>query len=130
MATRRNFLTPMMLSFDAPIPFTTMGRRNISNVPAQALILMNDPFVVRQAGLWADRVLSRPEDSPTDRIGAMYRAAFSRPPEGDEMAASLEFVESQGREFGLGVDAWKNDRRVWADLAHVLFNSKEFIFLD
>src|SRR5213078_908984 len=53
VAVRRNFLSPMMLAFDTPIPFTTIGRRNVSNVPAQALILMNDPFVVAQAKRWA-----------------------------------------------------------------------------
>jgi len=46
---RRNFLSPMLLAFDTPIPFSTMGRRSLSNVPAQALILMNDPFVQEQA---------------------------------------------------------------------------------
>ena len=34
-----------------------MGRRTVSNVPAQSLILMNDPFVHHQASLWAQRVL-------------------------------------------------------------------------
>ena len=34
---RRNFLDPMFLAFDMPVPFSTMGRRNVSNVPAQAL---------------------------------------------------------------------------------------------
>ena len=43
---RRNFLDPMFLAFDMPVPFSTMGRRNVSNVPAQALTLMNDPLVV------------------------------------------------------------------------------------
>ena len=43
---RRNFLSPMMLAYDTPSPFSTMGRRNVSNVPAQALIMMNDPFVL------------------------------------------------------------------------------------
>ena len=52
---RRNFLNPMFLAFDTPVPFSTMGRRNVSNVPAQALTLMNDPLVVRQARLWAER---------------------------------------------------------------------------
>ena len=46
-AVRRNFLSPFMLAFDTPVPFSTMGRRNISNVPAQALILLNDPLVVQ-----------------------------------------------------------------------------------
>src|SRR5262249_13004659 len=43
---RRNFLTPMLLVFDYPTPFTTIGRRGVSNVPAQALALMNNPFVL------------------------------------------------------------------------------------
>ena len=30
---RRNFLNPMFLAFDVPVPFSTMGRRNVSNVP-------------------------------------------------------------------------------------------------
>ena len=46
---RRNFLSPMFLAFDYPIPFTTIGRRGASNVPAQALTMMNNPFVVEQA---------------------------------------------------------------------------------
>ena len=33
-----------------PVPFTAFGRRNVSNVPAQSLSLMNDPFVAEQAG--------------------------------------------------------------------------------
>ncbi len=130
LALRRNFLTPMMLAFDAPIPFTSVGRRNVSNVPAQALILMNDPFVTQQAALWADRVLTRRDDTPPGRVSAMYRSAFARPAEPAELTEALEFLDSQGREYGLTGDAWKDDRRVWADLAHVLFNSKEFLFID
>ena len=45
LATTRNFLAPFLLAFDTPIPFSTVGRRQVSNVPAQSLILMNDPFV-------------------------------------------------------------------------------------
>ena len=56
---RRNFLNPMFLAFDTPAPFSTMGRRNVSNVPAQALTLMNDPLVVSQARLWAERAAAK-----------------------------------------------------------------------
>ncbi len=58
-AVRRNFLSPFMQAFDTPTPFSTMGRRNVSNVPAQALILMNDPFVVDQARGWANRAVEQ-----------------------------------------------------------------------
>jgi hypothetical protein len=130
LEVRRNFLSPMMLAFDAPIPFSTVGRRNVSNVPAQALILMNDPFVVAQARLWADRALAPPDRSPAEQVAAMYRAAFARSPSQAETDAALAFLESQGGELGLTPGAWRADRRAWADLAHVLFNAKEFVFLE
>jgi hypothetical protein len=57
----------MMLAFDMPIPFTTFGARSVSNVPAQALVLMNDPFVIEQTRHWAKRILQDP-GSPEHRV--------------------------------------------------------------
>ncbi|MEQ9069611.1 MAG: DUF1553 domain-containing protein, partial [Gimesia chilikensis] len=66
---RRNFLSPMMLAYDTPSPFSTMGRRNVSNVPAQALIMMNDPFVIQQARLWGEHIAKNPKlTSDQERI--------------------------------------------------------------
>ncbi len=129
IAIRRNFLSPMMLAFDMPIPFNTIGRRNVSNVPAQALILMNDPFVVEQAGVWAKRVLAAKDASPAERVKTMYRAAFSRSPSDEELAQALAFLQVQAAEHGLRGDGAIADVRVWTDLAHVLFNVKEFVFV-
>ena len=130
IAVRRNFLPPMMLAFDTPVPFSTVGRRNVSNVPAQALILMNDPFVVEQAKLWAKKILAEPGKTPEQRIERMYLEAFARPPALPESRAATEFLESQAREYGIGDDQFAGDERVWADLAHVLVNAKELQFID
>ncbi len=124
-AVRRNFLPPMMLAFDTPIPFNSVGRRNVSNVPAQALILMNDPFVVEQAKLWSARL---PDDSAdSQRVRQMYLAAFSRPPTPDELTDANTFLAEQRALYGTGQVA---DEQSWADFAHVLFNVKEFIYLN
>jgi hypothetical protein len=122
---RRNFLTPMFLAFDYPIPFTTMGRRSVSNVPAQALALMNNPFVIQQAGLWANRILSEKDLTATQRIKGMYRSAYSREPSEVEIADALGFVDEQAKEYGK-----KDDPRAWTDLCHVMMNAKEFIFIN
>jgi uncharacterized protein DUF1549/uncharacterized protein DUF1553/cytochrome c len=122
---RRNFLTPMFLAFDYPVPFTTMGKRSISTVPAQALTLMNNPFVIGQAEVWAKRVLAEPDLAPKDRIVRMYETAFARPPSTDELSAALAFLEEQDRRYGAA-----SDPRSWADLCHVLFNTKELIFIN
>lgn len=124
IAVRRNFLSPFMLTFDTPAPFSTMGRRNVSNVPAQSLILMNDPLVVELAGNWADRMIEQHESVPK-RIDVMYRAAFARPPTEAEQQLATAFVRVQSEQR----EAQINDRQLWADLAHALINTKEFIYL-
>lgn len=130
LAIRRNFLSPMMLAFDSPQPFSTVGRRSVSNVPAQALILMNDPFVVEQSAAWARRLLATETRSPRERIQQLYETAFTRLPSETESAAALAFLDRQGAELGLSPEQAAADERVWADLCHVLINVKEFIFVN
>jgi hypothetical protein len=119
---RRNFLPPMMLAFDAPIPLSAMGRRSVSNVPAQALIMMNDPFVAEQARNWAGRVTG----PPRERVARMFEMAFGRPVSTEEVESVLAFVSRQAREYACDGD----DVRVWTDVAHALLNAKEFIFVN
>ncbi|MDA0283572.1 MAG: DUF1553 domain-containing protein, partial [Planctomycetota bacterium] len=127
-SVNRNFLPPMMLAFDTPIPFTSIGQRTQSNVPAQALILMNDPFVVQQAELWAKRTLSLPAESADVRINSLYETAFSRPATPEEIQDDVEFLKAQAAAYDSAAD-WQSDVRAWKDLCHVLFNVKEFVFL-
>jgi len=48
----------------------------------------------------------------------MYLSAFGRPPTAEESAACQAFVEGK-----------ESDAKAWADLAHALFNVKEFVFV-
>ncbi|MBT6156815.1 MAG: DUF1553 domain-containing protein [Planctomycetaceae bacterium] len=137
ISVRRNFLTPLFLAFDLPSPSTTIGRRSVSNVPAQALTMMNNPFVIQQAGLWSSRTLNDLQASggrnPTDsdkeithkRIRRLYETAFGRLPTDDELTATLGFLAEQGKEYNGPADP-----RTWADLCHVLLNVKEFVFVN
>jgi hypothetical protein len=129
-AVRRNFLSPMMVAFDTPAPFTTIGRRNSSNVPAQALILMNDPFVAEQASHWADKTFASELHSAEDRIRGMYRAAFCREPSAPEIDSAIGFLRQQAHEYKVVTDKVLIDSRAWADLAHVLLNVKEFVLVN
>ena len=129
LKVRRNFPTPILVAFDMPPPLVTAGRRDVSNVPAQALILMNDPFVVQQARRWAVRVLAIEGLDASSRVRRMYRDAYARPPTETELQAALRFLESHGGELGVPPERRGDDERVWADFAHVLINVKEFLFL-
>jgi hypothetical protein len=117
LAVRRNFLSSFLLAFDTPSPFSTVGRRTVSNVPAQALILMNDPFVHQQAEVWAKRVMAE-KGSNEDRVRGMYVDSFARPPSAGELRACVEYLGTTP------------DQRRWTDVAHVLINAKEFYFVN
>jgi len=117
LAVRRNFLNPFFQAFDTPIPFSTVGRRQVSNVPAQSLILLNDPLVHQQADVWAKAILARP-GTTDDKLKGMYLSAFGRPITPDELRECREFLGKS-----------ETDPKAWADLGHTLFNVKEFIFV-
>ncbi|WP_217647083.1 DUF1553 domain-containing protein [Planctomicrobium piriforme] len=121
--TRRNFLAPLLLTFDQPSPFSCMGRRAVSNVPAQSLILMNDPFVVEQARLWSVRLKAEAPDD-AQRLTLAFRQAFARDPTAAEALASEQFLQQQRSATPTG-----SDDQHWADLCHMLLNKKEFVFL-
>lgn len=114
LESRRLFPSAFLAAFDAPRPNVFMGRRSETNVPAQSLALFNDPFVQHQANLFAQRVQDVEGDAP--RIARMVQLAFSRPPTAAETDRALAFLHEAG-----------DDR--WRDLAHALFNMKEFIYL-
>ncbi len=125
IAARRNFLSPLLLAFDTPTPFSTVGRRSISNVPAQALILMNDPFVHQMATAWGKKIAAAPGTTAV-KIASMYVDGFSRQPTDKEMEDCITFLEECQRATERTLD----DGRLWAEFAHVLFNVKEFVFVE
>jgi hypothetical protein len=126
---RRNFLSGFLLAFDAPVPFQAMGRRNVTNVPAQSLALMNDPFVVDQAARWARQTVADSTRSPEQRIDRMFREAFARGPSAEELRAALAFLAAQAGQHGVTFAAEPRHEAVWTDFAHAVFNAKEFIFV-
>jgi hypothetical protein len=128
LEVRRNYLSPMLVVFDMPTPFTSIGRRNVSNVPAQALTMLNDPLVMDLARKWAKRVLSEsPDQPPRQRIEQMYETSLCRLPTQTELRAAEEFIERQGELLGVPADERNDHLTIWSDLAHVLFNHKEFV---
>jgi hypothetical protein len=115
---RRNYLTPVLLAFDFPVPDSTQGRRNTSNAPAQALMLMNDPFVLEQAAALGAMIAGQ-EGGFNERLAVMFQRTLGRAPTPEETARMAAYAEGRA----------ENDPALWADLCHVAFTLKEFIFI-
>ncbi len=129
LEVRRNFLSPMMLAFDRPIPFTTFGKRNTTNVPAQSLFLMNDPSVAEQARLMAQRLLSRSDQRVEGNIQWIYQRALTQPARKEEVDHAQAFLQRQAKLLGTDPSRAGYPEEVWADYCHAIFNTKEFIYL-
>ncbi|MEI6431719.1 MAG: DUF1553 domain-containing protein, partial [bacterium] len=115
---RRNFPSLFLMAFDFPTPFTTIGRRTVSNVPAQSLTLMNSDFVWQQSEVWADRMLKTQKDASIEtKIRFLYETAFARPPSIAERDVIQAYLNG------------KNDRTTWTEICHALYNAKEFIYV-
>ena len=92
---KRNSLDPFLSVFDAPVPSSTKGRRDVTNVPAQSLTLMNDPLVIRAAREFAN--LHRNGDLK-DRISVMFRNSLGRNPTPNEIKQSMDYLTVSDQE--------------------------------
>lgn len=102
-------------AFDFPAPLQGRGNRDITNVPSQALAMMNDPFVMQQAKVWAARVTSGTEESFSARLDSMFVAGLGRRPTEREV--------ERYRSLAAKLDD------PWVGIAHTIFNSKEFLYI-
>ncbi len=127
-ALHRNFLPPMLLAFDMPVPFSTFGKRNVSNVPSQSLTLLNDPFVAEQAEYWARKVVEEDNDFEK-KISQIYTRAFARTPENVEIEQAHRFFQEQLALYQDLENQQEIELELWKSYCHSIFNMKEFIFL-
>lgn len=134
---RRSIYTKMTLMeppkflalFNQPIPKITVGRRDVTNVPDQALALLNDPFVIGQAEFWAKKLISDKAANPDERIRMMFLAALGRSPEAEELKRFRALLDHSAELRKVPPADLLKSQSVWQDLAHAMFNLKEFIYV-
>src|SRR6185295_10983642 len=78
--------------FDFAETSIVIGEREDTTVPAQALYLMNSPFVAKQAEGMAKRLLANEMNVP-DRIKLAFQLAFNRLPTDYEIKTSTAFLD-------------------------------------
>jgi hypothetical protein len=128
-ALRRNFLPTTLQAFDFPTPFSTVGRRNVTNVPAQSLAVMNDPFFHQQAELWARRLLrEHPQADLPTRVRTLFLQAYHRSPTPAELEACRTTL-AELKAFHASEPGGSSEIGPWIDLCHALLNANEFIYL-
>ncbi len=89
----RNSLDAFLRAFDFPEPFSATGRRDVTNVPAQSLTMMNDPRVSEYASAFAAKLLDDPSlRDDESRIEKMFVIGLSRRPADHEVRKAKEYL--------------------------------------
>ena len=97
----------MLDSFDCPDPAVATPQRSVSNTPVQALTLLNNEFVIRQAGFLAERLGNE------DVVDKAYDLLYGRSPTAREREIGVRFLSKQPL----------------AAYCRVLLNSNEFVYV-
>ncbi len=120
MPLTREDLNDMLEVFDFADANLVVGNRNSSNLPTQALFMMNSPFVMEQARLAAQNINVRVSDRDENvdgRIELAYITVLGRPPTEAERKLSWAFVGDATKER-------------WAQFYQALFACVDFRFVD
>ncbi|OWK40227.1 PSD1 and planctomycete cytochrome C domain-containing protein [Fimbriiglobus ruber] len=111
-----------LVGFNLPDLRLPTGHRDETNAPAQALILLNDPFVAEMARLWGRLLVKSPHASPEERVRSMFVVAFGRMPSETELKRWTSAVRD------LASSDLMKDENAWTQLSHTMFNAKEFLY--
>jgi hypothetical protein len=114
----RDVLPDALAVFDFPENSLVIGSRETTNVPSQALYLLNSPFVHQLAGKTARRILAS-GTTDADRLKGAYRLILARDPSPAEVRDATEFLQKYPA-------AWTNKEAAWSAFCHALFATAEF----
>jgi len=114
----RDRLPDVLELFDFAEPSLVTGVREQTNVPVQALYLMNAPFVQQRARAFASRLMKETK-SDEERIRLAFRLCFSREPDREELQHSLAFVADM-----------ENQELTWFTFCQALLSTAEFRNID
>ena len=147
---KRTFIPPMFDVLDFCDTARSAERRSVSTVAPQALTLLNGEFVNRQARHFADRLIREAGSAPGNQIKYAYELALGRPPDGEELTATLDYLRIESQKFLTGEydasvasksnadhDASPEPKtgeiaQRWSlmQMCRVLFNLNEFVYAD
>jgi hypothetical protein len=112
--SKRSIRYPMFEAFDQPNLVNSTDRRNRTTIAPQALILMNNPMVLFQAGKFAEHVRAEAGDNVGRQVDVAFVRALGRAPDATERDRGMTLV----RQADNGL----------TEFCHLLFNLNEFVY--
>jgi mono/diheme cytochrome c family protein len=113
--SKRSIPLPFLDVFDRPDSVGSCARRNRSTIAPQALILMNNAFVLMEANKFAERLRKEGGTDPAEQIDRAFQLTLSRKPTPKEREQSLAFL--------------RTGENALTDFSQVMLNLNEFVYI-
>ncbi|MGH9766646.1 MAG: DUF1553 domain-containing protein [Blastocatellia bacterium] len=126
---KRSVILPLIEVFDCPATVVSGPVRAVSTVSPQALALMNNEFVLQQAGFFAERLVKEAGEDKRAQVIQAFKIALNRAPSAKETEWSLSFLKSQAEGYARRKDE-KPEASALRDFCHAVFNLNEFVYVD
>ena len=123
MPVVRGAVPPSLAIFDLPNPDLVTGRRAATTVPAQALFMMNSPFVRDMAQALSSQVVKM-EVSDEQILQELYQRVLIREADSDDMEMGMAYISRLMNEDS------KSRQEAIASFVQILFSSTEFRFIE
>jgi hypothetical protein len=130
---RRSLPLSMLESFDAPALNPNCEARSVSTVAPQALLLMNNEFLMSQSEEFARRVTAAAGGDVPAQVRLAWRLALGREPTSGQVAEAACFLARQTAHFtGPKTKAGSQDlaRRALGSFCHALLCCNGFLYVD
>jgi hypothetical protein len=92
-----------------------------SNTAPQSLTLLNGQWTMQESNRIAEKLVEVTDDG--ELVRSAWRAVYSRDPAPEEVRSVRAFLERQTAELG-------NRKAAAVELARVLYNTNEFLYVD
>jgi hypothetical protein len=125
----RGYVPESLGVFDMADPNLIVGQRDVTNVPTQALYLMNNPFVLRQAEQMARRLTSQADLKPAGRVDLAFRIVLGRSPTPTEQSTALSFLQDYRQSLDGAGHKENAFLAAWTSLCQALFGAGQFRYL-
>jgi hypothetical protein len=127
LTVKRSNLIPILQLFDAPDSIQSIGHRDVTTVPPQALALMNSPLTRQLAEKFSKRIYLSSETTTEEVVRKAYGIALSRAPSEVEMKQMTDFITDQATSYG---DTDNSLNLAVIDYCQIMLCLNEFLFID
>ena len=105
------------------------GKREISNVPTQALMMMNSDFVLKSSAAFAKRLETMAGSDVSEQVRLGWQLAYGHPPSSEEIQLAEKFLHDQ-KQLLVERENENPEQQALTNYCQTLLSSNQFLYME